>query len=63
MADIQAQAARRAGQEVLQLKLDEILPNPYQTRSQVDKHYLAELAAWTVVGNTYLNLDEFLMKR
>ncbi len=22
-----------------------------------------ELAAWTVVGNTYLNLDEFLMKR
>src|SRR6266700_1680112 len=45
VVDIQAQAARRAGQEVLQLKLDEVLPNPYQTRSHVDSHYLAELAA------------------
>ncbi len=45
VVDIQAQAARRVGQEVLQLKLDEILPNPYQTRSQVSRDYLVELAA------------------
>jgi ParB family chromosome partitioning protein len=45
VVDIQAQAARQAGQEVLQLKLDEIVQNPYQTRLRLDQNYLAELAA------------------
>ena len=30
--------------EVLQLSLDQLKPNPYQTRSSVDEKYLAELA-------------------
>jgi ParB family chromosome partitioning protein len=42
---IQAQAEKRAGQELLQLKLDEIVQNPYQTRLRLDQKYLAELAA------------------
>jgi ParB family chromosome partitioning protein len=44
VAEIQAAAARR-GASVLQLKLDQIEPNPYQTRSRVDGEYLAQLAA------------------
>ncbi len=44
VVDIQAQAERKAGQEVLQLKLDEIVQNPYQTRLRLDQAYLAELA-------------------
>jgi ParB family chromosome partitioning protein len=35
---------RKPGQEVVQLRLDEIAPNPYQTRSRVDENYLAQLA-------------------
>jgi ParB family chromosome partitioning protein len=35
---------RKPGQEVLQLRLDEIALNPYQTRSRVDENYLAQLA-------------------
>jgi len=37
-------AEPRPGQEVLQLKLDEVLPNPYQTRTRVDENYLEQLA-------------------
>lgn len=37
-------AERKPGQEVVQLRLDEITQNPYQTRSRVDENYLAELA-------------------
>ncbi len=43
VAEIQAAAAPR-GSSVLQLQLDQIEPNPYQTRSQVDGEYLAQLA-------------------
>ena len=35
----------RPGQEVLQLDLEEIFSNPYQTRSRVDENYLDQLAA------------------
>jgi ParB family transcriptional regulator, chromosome partitioning protein len=45
VVDIHAQAERKAGQEVLQLKLDEIVQNPYQTRLRLDQAYLTELAA------------------
>jgi ParB family chromosome partitioning protein len=45
VVDIQApSSARRVGQEVLELKLTEILPNPYQTRSRVSDGYLEQLA-------------------
>jgi ParB family chromosome partitioning protein len=46
VVDIQAlSSARKVGQEVLELKLSEILPNPYQTRSRVSDGYLEQLAA------------------
>ena len=38
------QPIRKPGQEVLQLKLDQIEPNPYQTRSHTDEDYLRQLA-------------------
>ena len=37
-------AERKPGQEVLQLRLEEIGLNPYQTRTQVDDGYLSQLA-------------------
>lgn len=37
-------AERKPGEEVIQLRLDEVLPNPYQTRSRVDESYLEQLA-------------------
>ncbi len=37
-------AEHKPGQEVVQLRLDEIALNPYQTRSRVDENYLAQLA-------------------
>jgi ParB family transcriptional regulator, chromosome partitioning protein len=44
--DLQAQAAQREdGGLVLQIPLDLIESNPYQTRSNVDDNYLEELAA------------------
>ena len=43
VAEISAQAER--WHQVLQLKLEDIDPNPYQTRSQVSEAYLAELTA------------------
>ena len=39
------EAVPRPGQEILQIELDEIFPNPYQTRSRVDDNYLDQLAA------------------
>ena len=42
---IHAQAAPKPGQEVLQLGLEDISPNPFQTRSHIDENYLAQLAA------------------
>jgi ParB family chromosome partitioning protein len=51
VVDIQASpSARRAGHEVLELKLSEILPNPYQTRSRVSDGYLQQLAASIVTS-------------
>lgn len=38
-------AEGRRGEEVLQLRLDQLSPNPYQTRSSVDENYLSQLAA------------------
>jgi len=35
---------RKPGQEVMQLRLDEIAINPYQTRSSVDEAYLLQLS-------------------
>ncbi len=35
---------RKPGEEVMQLRLEEIAPNPYQTRTRVDENYLAQLA-------------------
>jgi len=43
--DIQTSGGRKAGQEVLELKLNEIVSNPYQTRSRVNEGYLEQLAA------------------
>jgi len=43
--DLLAQAARGDGTHVLQIPLDLIEGNPYQTRSKVDNDYLEELAA------------------
>jgi ParB family chromosome partitioning protein len=37
-------AERKLGEEVIPLPLDEISPNPYQTRTRVDESYLAQLA-------------------
>jgi len=45
VVDIQAQATRKAGQEVLELRLTDIVANPYQTRSRVSEGYLEQLAA------------------
>jgi ParB family chromosome partitioning protein len=45
VVDIQAQTPRKMGQEVLDLKLSEILANPYQTRSRMSEGYLEQLAA------------------
>jgi ParB family transcriptional regulator, chromosome partitioning protein len=42
---MQSQPPRKAGQEVLDLKLTEIIANPYQTRSGVNPTYLEQLAA------------------
>src|SRR5882724_1891356 len=36
---IHAQAAQKPGQEVVQLRLEEISPNPFQTRSRMDENY------------------------
>ena len=44
--DLQAQAQRGdVPRVVLQIPLDQIDPNPYQTRSKLDEKYLTELAA------------------
>ena len=40
-----APAEGKRGEEVLQLRLDQLSPNPYQTRSTVDENYLSQLAA------------------
>jgi ParB family chromosome partitioning protein len=50
VVDIQGQPPRKVGQEVLELKLSEILPNPYQTRSRVNDGYLEQLAASIVTS-------------
>ena len=50
IVDIQGQPPRKMGQEVLELKLSEILPNPYQTRSRVSDGYLQQLAASIVTS-------------
>ena len=33
-----------------------------ESATQANRRYVAELAAWTVVGNVLLNLDETLTK-
>ena len=42
--DPQASSARKPGEEILQLKLDQVAANPFQTRSRVAPGYLSELA-------------------
>jgi ParB family chromosome partitioning protein len=44
LPEVQAQAARAAGNAVAQIPLDQIDSNPYQTRQVFDKEALAELA-------------------
>ena len=44
IAELQAQAARRAEHSVIDLPLDQVDSNPYQTRSRVSEEELAELA-------------------
>src|SRR5438445_663440 len=44
LPEIQAQAARAAGDSVLPIRLDDIEQNPYQTRDRFDTEMLQELA-------------------